>query len=131
MSLLDNILGLVGGKGGADGIFGAIGTLINENGGLPGLVQKFQQGGLTEAVNSWIGLGENHAISENHILQVLGSDKIQALAKQFGLDGSQLASQIAGVLPQVIDKLTPDGELPKDNNLVGQALQLLQTNLFK
>ena len=64
-------------------------------------------------------------------MQVLGSDKIQSLAKQFGLDQNNFASQIAGMLPQVIDQLTPDGEVPGDNNAIGKAFEMLKPNLFK
>jgi uncharacterized protein YidB (DUF937 family) len=119
MALLDDILGIVGGKSGADKTFSAITHLMDENGGLNGLLKKFQDSGMSEAVGSWIGLGENQKIDASNIMQVLGSDKIQNLAKQFGLDHNNFASQIAGMLPQVIDKLTPDGEVPGDNNAIG------------
>ena len=131
MALLDDILGMVGGKSGADNIFGAISHLMDENGGLNGLLKKFQDSGMSEAVGSWVGIGENQKIDASNIMQVLGSDKIQQLAKQFGLDSNNFASQIAGMLPQVIDQLTPDGEVPGDSNAIGQAFQLLKSNLFK
>jgi uncharacterized protein YidB (DUF937 family) len=131
MALLDDILGMVGGKGGAATVFGAISHLMEENGGLNGLLKKFQDSGMSEAVGSWIGLGENQKIDASNIMQVLGSDKIQSLAKQFGLDQNNFASQIAGMLPQVIDQLTPDGEVPGDNNVIGQAFEALKSSLTK
>lgn len=130
MALLDDILGMVGGKGGS-AIFGVISNLMEENGGLNGLLKKFQESGMSEAVGSWVGLGENHKIDASNIMQVLGSDKIQGLAKQFGLDSNNFASQIAGMLPQVIDQLTPDGEVPGDNNAIAQAFEGLKSNLSK
>jgi uncharacterized protein YidB (DUF937 family) len=131
MALLDDILGMVGGKGGAGNILGAITHLIDEHGGLNGLLKKFQDSGLSEAVGSWVGLGENHKIDASNIMQVLGSDKIQQLAKQFGLDHNQFASQIAGMLPQVIDQLTPDGKVPGDHNAIAQAFEVLKSSLSK
>ncbi len=131
MALLDDILGMVGGKGGAENIFGAISHLIDEHGGLNGLLEKFQDSGMSEVVGSWVGLGENQKIDASNIMQVLGSDKIQHLAQQFGLDHNNFASQIAGMLPQVIDQLTPDGEVPGDNNAIGKAFEALKSNLYK
>jgi uncharacterized protein YidB (DUF937 family) len=131
MALLDDILGMVGSKGGAENLFGVITHLVDENGGLNGLLKKFQDSGLAAAVSSWVGTGENHQISAENIMQVLGNGKVQQLAQQFGLDHNQFASQIAGMLPHVIDKLTPDGKVPSDNNALGQALELLKSNLFK
>lgn len=131
MALLDDILGMVGGKGGAAMVFGAISHLMEENGGLNGLLKKFQDSGMSEAVGSWIGLGENHKIDASNIMQVLGSDKIQQLAKQFGLDHNNFAAQIAGMLPQVIDQLTPDGKVSGDHNAIAQAFEVLKSNLTK
>ncbi len=131
MALLDDILGMVGGKSGAESILGAISHLVDENGGLNGLLKKFQDSGMSEAVGSWVGLGENQKIDASNIMQVLGSDKIQQLAKQFGLDQNKFAAQIAGMLPQVIDQLTPDGKVPGDNNAIGQAFEVLKSSLFK
>jgi uncharacterized protein YidB (DUF937 family) len=131
MALLDDILGMVGGQSGASNILGAITHLIDENGGLNGLLKKFNDSGLASAVSSWVGLGENEKISADNIMQVIGSGKIQQLAQQFGLDSSQFASQIAGMLPQVIDRLTPEGNVPDDQNVLGQALEALKSSFLK
>ncbi|WP_019500634.1 YidB family protein [Pseudanabaena sp. PCC 6802] len=131
MALLDDILGMVGNKEGANNILGVITHLMDESGGLNGLLKKFQDSGLSEVVGSWVGLGENQKISADSIMQVIGSGKIQQLAQQFGLDHNQFASQIAGMLPQVIDSLTPEGKVPDDNNVLGQALEVLKSNFLK
>ncbi|MEE3716442.1 YidB family protein [Tumidithrix elongata RA019] len=131
MALFDDVLGMVGGKGGAEGTLGAISHLIDENGGLNGLLKKFNDSGLAAAASSWVGLGENQQLSAENIMQVLGNGKVQQLAQQFGIDQNQLASQIAGMLPQVIDKLTPDGTVPAGNDVLSQGLQLLKSSLFK
>jgi uncharacterized protein YidB (DUF937 family) len=131
MALLDDILGMVGGKDSANNILGIITNLMDENGGLNGLLKKFNDSGLSSAVSSWVGLGENEKISADNIMQVIGSGKIQQLAQQFGLDHNQFASQIAGMLPQVIDHLTPEGNVPDDKNVLGQALEVLKSNFLK
>ncbi|MFT4090964.1 MAG: YidB family protein [Asticcacaulis sp.] len=101
--MLNNFLG---GKGGFD--LGAIGDLLG-NGGVQDIVAKLSQGGLGEVVQSWIGNGENLPISAEQLQNILGNDQITQLASKFGIDPSQFAS----LLPGVIDQLTPNGQLPE------------------
>ena len=103
MGLLDELAGsLLGG-----------GTGQEAAGALQGLVGTFQQAGLGEVVASWIGRGENLPISAEQLQQVLGSEQVQALAAQFGIDPSQAASQLSALLPGLVDGLTPEGRLPE------------------
>ncbi|MDD5478140.1 YidB family protein [Rhodoferax sp.] len=90
------------------------GLLANngELGGLNGLVEKFNQAGLGDVVNSWIGHGANQAISADQLSGVLGSDFLTQAAGQLGLDAAQLSSQLSQFLPGVVDQLTPQGSLP-------------------
>jgi uncharacterized protein YidB (DUF937 family) len=81
-------------------------------GGLQGLIAKFQQGGLGDIVSSWVGKGENLPISAEQLSGVLGNDTLQGLASQFGVNTQDLAGQLSSVLPGLVDKLTPDGEVP-------------------
>ena len=100
-----------------------------ETGGLTGLISKLQQGGLGDAVNSWIGTGQNQSVSANALQSALGSDTIQALAAKFGIAPDMLASGLALALPNMIDKLTPNGEVPS-GDLLNQGLALLQGKFF-
>jgi uncharacterized protein YidB (DUF937 family) len=102
--LLNAVIGLLGRGGGA----GGGGTL----GGLAGLVDKFHQGGLGNIVNSWVSSGQNLPISADQITHVLGSGTIGQLAQQLGLGHGDVAGQLSQLLPQVVDKLTPGGQLP-------------------
>lgn len=123
MGLLDGVLGMatqalgqgqsVGGAS-PDLLQAALGMLSNDGpaGGLPGLVQAFQQGGLGNVVQSWIGTGQNLPISPEQLQAVLGSDAVAQIAQRVGLDPSQLTAQLAQVLPGVVDKLTPNGQAP-------------------
>ncbi len=67
---------------------------------------------------SWVGKGENLPISAEQLQAVLGSSFVQGLAEKFGINTADVAGSLAGMLPQVIDKLTPDGEVPGDNKLL-------------
>ena len=81
-------------------------------GGLGGLVDKLQKGGLGNLVNSWIGPGQNQSVSPNQLGPALGPDIIKTLAQRSGLSEEELIRQLSQVLPGLVDKLTPNGRLP-------------------
>lgn len=81
-------------------------------GGLQQLVSSFQQKGLGDVVGSWVSTGKNLPVSPDQIRSALGPDQLGQLAQQTGLDVGSLASQLSNLLPNVVDKLTPDGKLP-------------------
>jgi uncharacterized protein YidB (DUF937 family) len=137
MGLFDQVMGAVSGAaggsaGGDNPILGSIMQLINnpQTGGLAGLVQSFQEKGLGEVVNSWVSTGQNLPISAEQIQSVLGGEQIKGLASQFGVDSSQVSGQLAEFLPQIVDKLTPNGSLPEGGDLMAQGLSLLKGKLF-
>lgn len=136
MGLLDGLLqsagGLLGGQQGEGGnALAGISELIQQQGGLGGLVEKFQQGGLSDVVGSWIGTGDNAPISAEQIQQVLGSEQVSALAARFGVDPQQASDLVAQYLPQVVDTLTPNGEVDAGSgDLLSQGLGAL-SGLFK
>lgn len=132
MGLLDQLLGALGGgsEEGAGGLLGALGPLIEQQGGIGGLVEKFQQGGLAEIAQSWVSTGQNLPISAEQIQAVLGSDTVAQFASQLGIEPQQAAGQISEVLPQLIDQMTPNGELPQSGDALAQTLELLKGKLF-
>ena len=81
-------------------------------GGLGGLLDKLQKGGLSDVVNSWVGSGQNQPVSHNQLGPALGPDIIKALAQRSGLSEEEITKQLSQVLPGVVDKLTPAGRLP-------------------
>ena len=81
-------------------------------GGLGGLLNKLQQGGLGNATNSWVGSGQNQPVSPGQLGSALGPNIIKTLAQQTGLSEDELTKQLSQVLPGVVDKLTPNGRLP-------------------
>ena len=121
MGLLDSVLGMVTGgqQGGGNAalINVVVGMLANNSqggggGGLGDLIGKFQQAGMGDVVGSWIGSGQNVPISGDQLHNVLGSDTISSIAQQLGLSHGDAAGQLAKMLPQVLDKLTPSGQAP-------------------
>lgn len=81
-------------------------------GGLGGLLDKLQKGGLGNLVNSWVGPGQNQPVSPNQLGPALGPDIIKTLAQRSGLSEEELTRQLSQVLPGLVDKLTPSGRLP-------------------
>ena len=115
MGLLDSILGAVTGKtdgsSGAAQLIGVLGGLLAQSGGLQGLASKFAQSGQGNAFQSWVGMGENQAISSDQIQNALGSDQVKALAAKMGIDPAQASNFLAEYLPKIVDKLTPEGKV--------------------
>jgi uncharacterized protein YidB (DUF937 family) len=81
-------------------------------GGLGGLLDKLQKGGLGNASNSWIGSGQNQPVSPGQLGSALGPVVIKTLAQRSGLSEEDITKQLSQILPGVVDKLTPQGRLP-------------------
>ena len=129
MGIFDEVSSLLGnaaGGQGAQGVLAAVQGLIGDSGGLHGLAQKLQEGGLGEQLKSWLSNGQNLPVSAEQIQQVLGSPQIAALAGKFGIDPQQAAAQIAEFLPGIIDKLSPNGQLPQGGDVLSQGVDLLK-----
>ena len=108
MGLLD---ALIGGAVGAE-MAVAVNQLIEKHGGVSGIVNQLQQQGLGATVNSWIGAGPNQPISADQVHQAFGPEVIRELAAKAGMTPEELAQKLSQVLPQVVDKLTPNGTVP-------------------
>jgi uncharacterized protein YidB (DUF937 family) len=85
--------------------------------GLKDLLDRFRQNGQDDKVQSWVSSGANKSIAPNEIEQALGEERIQWLVEQTGMPREQLLDGLSGELPQAIDKLTPDGRLPTDEEI--------------
>jgi uncharacterized protein YidB (DUF937 family) len=81
-------------------------------GGLGGLLDKLQKGGLGNAANSWVGSGQNQPVTPGQLGPALGPDIVKTLAQRSGLSEEDITKQLSGILPGVVDKLTPQGRLP-------------------
>jgi uncharacterized protein YidB (DUF937 family) len=116
MGLFDSVIGALGAGGSGQGeLMNVVAGMLHNDapgGGLAGLVTKFEQGGFGDVIASWIGTGQNLPISADQLKSVLGSDTIANLAQQLGLSHGDAAGQLSQMLPQVIDKLTPHGNVP-------------------
>jgi uncharacterized protein YidB (DUF937 family) len=128
MGLLDGLLGglMGGGTQGQSPLVQVALQLIEQNGGLPGIISKFQHGGMGEEVGSWVGTGQNLPMTGNQLQEILGSGSIGQIAQQLGLSHGDASSNLAQVLPQIIDKLTPTGQIPANHgDMLAEALSAL------
>ena len=115
VGLLDGVLGSLGGEAA-----GGIGELLNSQGGVAGLAEKFGQKGLGDLAASWIGTGANASISPEQIAAVLGSGPVADFAARLGISPEQASETLAGLLPEAVDKLTPNGQVPDISGVLDQ-----------
>jgi uncharacterized protein YidB (DUF937 family) len=124
MGLLDHISGAVQGDAGKGGganvvLLQELVMMLNKPGGLSNLMGAFQGAGLGNVVQSWIGTGQNMPISPEQVRSILGKDTLSDMAQRAGIDESATASTLSGLLPEVVDKVTPDGKVPSQPDFGG------------
>ena len=107
-------------KGGLGGLLagGAAGSILS--GGLGDLLNQFQQKGLGDQADSWVGKGPNKQVAPGDLGNALGAAQIEALTSQSGLSRDELLQGLSKFLPDVVNHLTPDGRLPDENELSGR-----------
>ena len=132
MGLFDQILGGIEAKDTQHAaLYDEVGKLVNQSGGVSGLAQQFEQKGLGGVIGGWIGSGTNPPITGQQVIQVLGHDRIMAIAAKAGLSEDQVTNGVSKLLPMVVDHLTPNGTVP--NHAPGElenALGGLRTRLL-
>jgi uncharacterized protein YidB (DUF937 family) len=122
MGLLDNVLGAAtqalgnqqGGQANWPALIGGLLANGSAHGGLAGLLQQLQAGGLGEQVQSWISTGANLPVSGGQLGSALGGagGLLGQLAQQAGVSHAEAGEQLSQLLPQIVDRLTPHGQLP-------------------
>lgn len=125
------------GGGGLGGLGGMLGSVLGgggaqpqaqampDVGGLGGILDAFQKGGLGHIADSWVGTGENLPVSGDQVTQALGQDKIAQMANQLGMSHGDVSGGLAQILPQLINHVTPNGQVPQDHNMIQDALGML------
>src|ERR1700693_427647 len=106
---------------------GLLQMINNHPGGLPALLQSFHDKGLGNLASSWVGTGQNLPITAEQIQHVLGIDQVKQLAAKAGISPDVAGSSLAQLLPTLIDKLTPNGQMPQHASLLETGMGLLQS----
>jgi uncharacterized protein YidB (DUF937 family) len=109
MGMFDGVLGGIVGAG----LVSVVSDVLEKHGGVEGVVSQFQKNGLGATVQSWVGTGPNQPVSPDDVQRVLGPDLLKQLSEKSGVSIQELTQKLAHVLPQAVDKLTPDGTIPK------------------
>jgi len=123
-AMLSNLGG--GNQTGAANILGAVMSIVQQNGGLPGVLNMLQSSGLGHQADSWVGTGANASVSADQISQVFGHAGLGNLAAQLGTSQGQAGSILSQVLPELVNQLTPNGQIPDNHNdLLSQGLAAL------
>jgi uncharacterized protein YidB (DUF937 family) len=108
MGMFDGVLGgIIGG-----GMVSVVNHILDQHGGLQGVVSQFERAGLGPTVQSWVGTGSNQPISADQVQRALGPDLLQQLAQKSGLSTQELSQRLTQILPQAIDAMTPTGTIP-------------------
>ena len=124
MGLLESVLSsALGGspqQGGGGALMSVIAAMLangqsggSAGGGLAGLIEQFQRSGQGDVIDSWVGTGQNQAISPDQLGSVLGCDLHGKLTRQTGMGEGDLLGQLSQVLPQLVDRATPEGHVPE------------------
>jgi uncharacterized protein YidB (DUF937 family) len=135
MGFMDQLKGMMAGQQGeAGGLSSMLDNLLDmlndqKSGGMSGLIQKFNEKGLGDHISSWISTGKNLPISADQIRDVLGSDRIKELASKLNLGEHDTTKSLADLLPQLIDKLTPDGSVPHQD-MLSQGIDMIKKKLL-
>ncbi|MFE2936468.1 MULTISPECIES: YidB family protein [unclassified Streptomyces] len=129
-SLLGGLLGGSGQSGGQSGAGNILGALLGALGGgqggqggtgggsaLEGLIGMLTRSGLVDQAHSWVGTGENQAVSGAQIAEALPDETLRKVAQEAGVSTEQAADQIARSLPTAVDRLTPSGEVPEGRSI--------------
>jgi uncharacterized protein YidB (DUF937 family) len=109
-------------QGGSGGVFGNLGGFLGGasagsvlSGGIGDLGERFKQAGQGEAAESWIKRGPNQQVAPDQLERAIGPEILDDLVQRTGLPRQELLSRLAQVLPEAVDKFTPDGRLPTEN----------------
>ena len=127
MALFDSIIGGASekfglSKEGSGGLVAALLALITDprSGGFGGFIDRFRNAGLGPVVDSWISTGSNEPLTGDQVESALGSDAVDGIATRAGVDRGTASAALGGIIPSVVDTLTPDGQVPDDSSLLSR-----------
>ena len=127
---LGSLLSGLGGSGlGKSAMMALAFQLLQQNGGISGVVDKFRASGLGQHADSWVGTGANMPVSADQITNVLGGGGLAQLASKAGLSPEQASGGLAQLLPELVNQMTPAGHVPENHrDLISEALAMFQGN---
>lgn len=138
MGLMDSLIGAAGsvmggGNGGQNTALQLIMQLVQQNGGAGNLMSQLQQGGLGDALNSWVSTqSNNQPVSGSQIQEALGQGNLESAASAVGVDSAEAGNLLSQYLPQVVDMLTPNGNAADADGFgVDDIARIVMQNFMK
>lgn len=136
MGLMDSLIGAatsaISGNSQQSTAIQMVLDLVQRSGGVGSLISKLQQGGLGDALQSWISTGSNQSVSGSEVQSALGSGMVQEVASKFGMDGNQAGDLLAQYLPNLVDSATPNGSAQDADGFgLDDIASLLMKNFIK
>ncbi len=131
-SVIGNMMGGAGGtagnaqQGGANPLMNIAFQLMQQQGGLQGLLGTLSQGGMAKQAESWVSQGQNQGVTGDMLKSVLGSGVLGNLGAQHGMNENEVSGGLASMLPELINQMTPQGQVPANaNDMISQAMGML------
>ena len=112
MGFLDDVVGKLGGQQGQEGGLASLTKMLSANGGLQGLMAKLTSNGQAQQVQSWVGTGENKPVTGSEVRAALNTDSLDKMAQEAGTTPEKVSDDVAKILPEMVDKATPQGQVP-------------------
>ena len=103
---------------------------VQRNGGMNAVLEKFRQKGMVRQTQSWVDTGENQPLDEQSVEQVVGRDELAQMAQPLGVPEEQVAQALAEIMPEMVDKMTPQGQLPEHaDEVLDESRQTLEQEI--
>ena len=125
MDILNTVKSALGGGDKNNDLMSVVMNLVGgQKGGLNGLISQFTSKGLGDVIGSWVSTGKNLPVSPDQLKNALGDDTVKNIASKLGMDSNAVTSQLSNLLPDVVDKLTPDGKVPQ-GDMLSKGMEML------
>lgn len=103
---------------------------VQRNGGMNAVLEKFRQKGMARQTQSWVDTGENQPLDEQSVEQVVGRDELAQMAQRLGVPEEQVAQALAEIMPEMVDKLSPEGRVPQQaDEVLDESRQTLEQEI--
>lgn len=137
--------GLLGGRRGGGGMIGGFGggrgallvmllpmamRWVQRNGGIGAVLKRFQQQGYGKQAQSWLAIGDNEELDEHAVEEVVGRRDLADMAQRLGVPETEVKQAFAEIMPQMVDRLSPQGDLPQQaDEVLDEGIQTLEREI--
>lgn len=100
---------------------------VQRSGGVGAVLDRFRQKGYSQQAASWVSTGGNEELAPQAVGEVVGMDELSRLSQQLGVGNDEVASGMAQILPEMVNQLSPQGEVPADaDDRLGGGMSALE-----